>query len=78
VAKNPPAAEKLSFEESFRELETIVRRLEGADLSLDESLRLFERGQALAARCGALLDAAELKVRQIAPGGELVDFDEET
>jgi exodeoxyribonuclease VII small subunit len=77
VAKNPPAVEKLSFEESLRELESIVRRLEGADLPLDESLRLFERGQALAARCGALLDAAELKVRQIAPGGELEDFDEE-
>ena len=77
MAKNPLAVEKLSFEESLRELETIVRRLEGADLSLDESLRLFERGQVLAARCGALLDAAELKVRQIAPGGQLEDFDEE-
>ena len=78
MAKTPPAVEKLSFEEALRELETIVRRLEGGDLSLDMSLSLFERGQALAARCGALLDAAELKVRQIAPGGVLEDFDEET
>ncbi len=75
MPKNPPAVEKLSFEEALRELETIVRRLEGADLSLDDSLSLFERGQALAARCGALLDAADLRVRQIAPGGALEDFE---
>ena len=75
VAKSPTPAEKLSFEEALRELDKIVRRLEGAELSLDESIALFERGQALAARCSSLLDAAELKVKQIAPGGELADLD---
>ena len=75
MAKNPPPVEKLSFEDALRELETLVRRLESANLSLDESLMLFERGQALAARCGALLDAAELRVQQIAPGGGLEDFE---
>jgi exodeoxyribonuclease VII small subunit len=68
--------EKLSFEEALRELETIVRRLEAGDLTLDESLGLFERGQALAAHCGGLLDNADLKVKQLLPSGVLEDFDE--
>ncbi len=61
---------EMSFEEAFAELEAVVARLEGGDLSLDESLALFERGQALAAHCGQRLDAAELKVRQLASSGE--------
>jgi exodeoxyribonuclease VII small subunit len=75
VAKQQPPVEKLSFEEAMRELDKIVRRLEADDLSLDESIAMFERGQALAARCTALLDAADLKVKQLLPGGELADFD---
>jgi exodeoxyribonuclease VII small subunit len=75
VPKNPTPVDKLSFEEALRELDKIVHRLEGDDLSLDESLSLYERGQALAARCTALLDAAELKVKQIIPGGELADLE---
>jgi exodeoxyribonuclease VII small subunit len=77
VAKSKSAVDKLSFEEALRELESIVRRLEGAELTLDEALGLFERGQALAARCGALLDEADLKVKQITPTGVLEDFDED-
>ncbi len=62
------AAEELSFEEAFGELEAIVMQLEGDSLTLEESLALFERGQQLAARCGAQLDAAELRVQQLERG----------
>lgn len=65
----------LTFEQAFAELEEIVARLESADLSLDDSLALFEKGQALAAQCAQLLEAAELKVKQLSPSGELEDFD---
>ena len=65
----------LTFEQAFAQLEEIVARLESAELSLDESLALFERGQALAAQCAKLLDAAELKVKQLSPGGELENFE---
>jgi exodeoxyribonuclease VII small subunit len=75
VKKRPLSPDEPSFEEALRELETIVRKLEGGELSLDESLALFERGQALAARCGALLDAANLKVKQLTPQGELSEFE---
>ena len=61
---------ELSFEEAFGELEATVARLERGDLSLEESIALFERGQALAAHCNVQLDTAELKVRQLLPDGE--------
>ena len=69
--------EELTYEEALAELEEIVAALEG-DASrnqLEESIRLFERGQALASRCSALLEAAELKVKQVA-GDEVIPFEE--
>lgn len=61
----PQPVEQLSYEEAMRELEDIIDRLETAQSSLQESLDLFECGQALAQRCAALLDQAELRVRQV-------------
>ncbi len=61
----------LSFEDAFAELQTTVVQLERGDLLLEDSIALFERGQALAAHCGLQLDAAELKVRQLMPDGSL-------
>lgn len=65
-------AEK-SFEDLYRELEETVRKLESGDLPLAESLALFERGTQLAEQCNALLDGAELRVRQLSvrPDGSL-------
>jgi exodeoxyribonuclease VII small subunit len=60
-----PSEPQLTFEELYRELEETVRRLEAGDLTLDESLALFERGAALAEQCNVLLDSAELRVRQL-------------
>jgi len=62
--------QKLSYEEAFKELEDIVRRLEGGGLTLDESIALFERGIKLAEHCGQKLDEAELKVSQLVPSDE--------
>ena len=69
------AVEELTYEEALAELEGIVSALEGEQNQLDESIRLFERGQALAARCSELLEAAELKVRQVA-GDEVIPFED--
>ena len=68
--------EELSYEAAFTELEKIVAALEGESRPLDESISLYERGQALAKHCAALLEKAELKVRQLS-GDELVDFEAE-
>ncbi|HEC33746.1 MAG TPA: exodeoxyribonuclease VII small subunit [Chloroflexi bacterium] len=67
--------QELSFEEAFAELEETVRKLEAGGLTLEESLALYERGQALAAYCNAQLDQAELKVRQLTPKGEEVPLE---
>ncbi len=51
------------FEQSLDELEKLVARLEGGELSLDESLRSFERGIALFRECQSALEQAELRVK---------------
>lgn len=56
---------ELNYEQAFAELEQVVARLETDALDLDESLKLYERGQALAAHCSNLLRSAELKVEQL-------------
>lgn len=68
----------LSFEEALRELEQIVQQLEEGNLPLDQALALYERGVALAEHCQALLDKAELRIKQLVPnpegGYDLEDF----
>lgn len=54
-----------SFEESFRQLQEVVRRLSEGSLTLQESLASFEEGMRLAERCSAMLDEAELRVKQV-------------
>lgn len=75
-SKKEKPIEELTYEEALAELEEIVASLEGGQGQLEEAIRLFERGQALAARCGALLESAELKVKQVA-GEAIADFEEE-
>jgi exodeoxyribonuclease VII small subunit len=52
-----------SFEESLKQLETIIGKLERGDLPLEESVRLFEEGVRLSNACKADLEAAEGKVQ---------------
>jgi len=68
---------ELSYEEALAELEEIVNALEGEQSQLEDAIKLFERGQALASRCGVLLEAAELKVKQVV-GDEVMAFEEES
>ena len=69
MAKQKPPDE-MRFEEAFEELATLVGKLESGNLELEESLGLFERGQALADRCSQLLEEAELSLRQLEAGQE--------
>ena len=56
---------EISFEESLKRLEEIVSKLEGGDLPLDDSLRLFEEGAALSLICSRKLDDTEQKILKI-------------
>lgn len=62
-----------SFEEALAELEEIVARMEGGELSLEESLALYERGQALARHCNKHLETATLRVEQLTATGEIIE-----
>lgn len=75
--KNQKPVEELTYEEALAELEEIVSLLEGEQSQLEEAIKLFERGQALASRCGVLLEAAELKVKQVV-GDVIIPFEEES
>ncbi len=54
--------QEMRFEVAYAELELVVQRLEGSELSLEEAMSLYERGQVLARHCQALLDQAEFRI----------------
>jgi exodeoxyribonuclease VII small subunit len=66
MAENTQAdVKKLSFERAMEELESIVTRLEGGKVPLEESVAIYERGEALKRRCEELLRQAEARVQKI-------------
>lgn len=69
--------QSLSYEQAYAELEEIVSSLEANQKTLDESIALFERGQALAKYCANLLEQAELKVQQLSGQKPTVSFPDE-
>jgi exodeoxyribonuclease VII small subunit len=58
--------QQLSFEEAQRELDEIVSRLERGDVSIDDAIALWQRGEELYRRCAALLDTAEGRIEELA------------
>ena len=62
---NQMDVKKLSFERAIEELETIVKRLEDGKVPLEESVAIYERGEALKRRCEELLRQAEARVGKI-------------
>lgn len=73
---------KMPFEPAIEELESIVRRLEEGKVPLEESVTIYERGEALKKRCEDLLRQAEARVEKITldasgkpTGSEPLDID---
>ena len=62
-----------TFEEQISQLEEVVRKLEGGDCSLDESLKLFEEGIKLSKSCHDMLENAEKRV-SVLVNGEKQEF----
>lgn len=60
----------LKFEEAMSELEEIVSELQNGDIDLDESTRLYERGNALKKHCDELLNDTKMKVEKISKDSE--------
>jgi exodeoxyribonuclease VII small subunit len=64
----PEAIAELSFEAALKRLEEIVRRLEGGEASLDESIELYSEGDRLKQQCEARLQAAQARIEKIQLG----------
>lgn len=60
----------MTFEQSLKRLDEIVKNLERGDVSLADSMTLFEEGTALIKSCGAMLDEAEQKVVMLKKGAD--------
>jgi exodeoxyribonuclease VII small subunit len=60
-----PDIKKLTFEQAIDQLETIVKRLEDGKVPLEESVAIYEHGEALKRRCEELLRQAEARVEKI-------------
>jgi exodeoxyribonuclease VII small subunit len=65
----------LTFEDALKELEETVSQLESGNLTLEEALVLFERGQQLALRCNTQLEEATLRVKQLTADGDTKPID---
>jgi exodeoxyribonuclease VII small subunit len=70
MAMAKPVAEikELTFERALKELESIVERLEKGAVELEESIAIYERGEALREHCDRLLKQAEAKVEKLTLG----------
>ena len=65
MTDSPADIGKLPFEAALAELESIVDRLEKGAVSLEDSIKLYERGEALKAHCDHLLKNAEMRIEKI-------------
>ena len=67
---------KMSFEDSIKRLDEIVRQLEKGDAPLSESLKMFEEGTSLIASCDSMLNTAEQMVVKLkkGPDGEPIEL----
>ena len=63
-----PEIAEMSFEQALKALEDVVRRLEGGEVPLEESIGLYERGEQLRRHCQARLDAAQARIEKIVAG----------
>ncbi len=59
----------MTFEQSLKELEEIVKKLENGETTLEESMTLFEKGVSLTKSCRKMLDEAQLKVKKVTEEG---------
>lgn len=65
MTQEMPEIGQMSFEQALAALEDVVRRLEGGEVALDESIDLYERGEKLRKACQARLDAAQERIEKI-------------
>ena len=70
MAEPNPDIDSIPFEAALAELERIVDQLEKGAVSLEDSIRLYERGELLKKRCDDLLKSAEIRIEKITLSAE--------
>ena len=73
--KKEPKATPSSFEEAYTELQTIVAQMESGQLSLEDSLKAYQRGDELLQHCQKALAKVEQQVQILTERGQLQPFD---
>lgn len=71
---DPTSDDELTFEEAMAELDELVSRMENGELSLDDSLKAFERGVMLTRKCQEALSQAELRVKTLTDADTLEEL----
>ena len=66
--ENMSEMERPNFEQALKELEDIVQRLEQEEVSLEESIELYQKGVKLSKKCSEILEKAELKIKEVQSG----------
>lgn len=61
----------MKFEENLKKLETLVTKMEGGELNLDEMIKAFEEGRALVKTCQDDLEAIRLKIEKVTKSGSV-------
>ena len=75
--KEDSVTENINFEAAMAELEELVAQMEDGDLTLDDSLKAFERGVMLTRQCQQALNRAELRVQTLTEANTLEDLTQE-
>ena len=75
--KEDSVTENINFEAAMAELEELVAQMEDGDLTLDDSLKAFERGVMLTRQCQQALNRAELRVQTLTDANTLEDLTQE-
>lgn len=66
--------QNVSLEETFEQIETIIKQLESPEVTLDDSFRLYQAGVEKLKMCNLLLDTVEKKMQVMQADGSLADF----
>ena len=67
--------QNVSLEETFEQIETIIKQLESPEVTLDDSFRLYQAGVEKLKMCNLLLDTVEEKMQVMQADGSLADFE---
>lgn len=74
MAETEKKIQEITMEDALKKLDSIVERLEGREISLEDSFTLYQKGMELLKECGSKIDTVEKKMLKLNEDGELSEF----